>query len=305
MFWVICVRHKTDSVHGLWAISARELQVSTRLKLFKLYLHTDGESVSFHSCECFQWRSFWDPLRMDNLWSTLQDQQTKLNHCYLVQMKTSIICADSIKQSWRRQIYLDEWYGGSFKLVFCKTKLSPSLLQTYFQMGGCQSWIIKLRSPQPIPPYTLLNTWEMSCIFQSHHNGWLSSNAGWRTGHHRTAVWAGWWALWGRGVYINWFFLQTSIIQPNKQHQTRVNSRTNCFSLAKADVKCDTILLEINRLFKDLTFTAKTHCYNREVINQTHLLDYFCTVINKKNMSKCLLFKSVKLYVVVLERICR
>ena len=82
---------------------------------------------------------------------------------------------------------------------------------------------------------------------------WLTTNAGWKMGCH--GVRPGWWSAWGGGARLLWLcvvlphtteapvclinqllncqyvlFLQASIIQSTKQHQTRVNRRVSCLA---------------------------------------------------------------------------
>ena len=115
-------------------------------------------------------------------------------------------------------------------------------------------------------------------------------------------------------------FLQTSIIQSTKQHQTRVNGRTSCLALAEkiwqifhgrnphtqlccSSHKCMFLTnvapfkREINRLSNGIRFIAKKHFYNKEIIYQTQISLLFCAEFII--LHGCLLMTKQNVYIYV------
>ena len=125
-------------------------------------------------------------------------------------------------------------------------------------------------------------------------------------------MWPGWWPAWW-GAWLLWrcmvlphsieavtllncqyvSFLQTSIIQSTKKHQTRVKSRINCYfqishghiSAAHPTNACSLQMwwhLKGNKLFSGIRFIAEQHCYNKKKLiyqTQMSLLSVLCLYI--------------------------
>lgn len=99
-----------------------------------------------------------------------------------------------------------------------------------------------------------------------------------------------------RDQFIKWLncqhvlFLQSSIIQTNKRHQTRVNSRTGCLPLVEK-LPPHLILLLISQIHFPYTcgtvsgetnsciwFIARKHCYNKKESTKHKLYYFLCWV---------------------------